>query len=181
VVETSILAALPSTLARTCVRGGTLDDARLAGFTGRISRSGSSNYGWSTAQPYTITTNVTPYDSLGGVTCHPATGAARLFVMMPLKCPSGCPDVIAMGDEYLGYLTAYHHLPFGSCATDRRASEPWTSPSGSGNLACMNPYDGRPWIYFSFDKGQYLAFATRDDSDYAALYAWWEQLKTFLP
>ena len=36
----------------------------------------------------------------------------------------------------------------------------------------MNPYDGRPWIYFTFGKGQYLAFATRDDSNYSALYAW---------
>jgi hypothetical protein len=45
----------------------------------------------------------------------------------------------------------------------------------------MNPYGGRPWIYFSFGKGRYLAFATRDDSDYAALYQWWVGLKTFLP
>lgn len=45
----------------------------------------------------------------------------------------------------------------------------------------LNPYDGRPLIYFSFAKGRYLAFATRDDSDYDALYAWWDQLKTFLP
>ena len=45
----------------------------------------------------------------------------------------------------------------------------------------MNPYDGRPWIYFTFGDGRYLAFATRDDIDYDALYQWWEQLKTFLP
>jgi hypothetical protein len=29
---------------------------------------------------------------------------------------------------------------------------------------------GRPWICFSFGRGQYLAFATRDDSNFAALY-----------
>jgi hypothetical protein len=45
----------------------------------------------------------------------------------------------------------------------------------------MNPYDGRPRIDFTFGEGRYLAFATRDDSNYAALYQWWEQLKTFLP
>ena len=45
----------------------------------------------------------------------------------------------------------------------------------------MNGYEGRPWIYFTFNGGRYLAFATRDDANYAALYAWWDQLKTFLP
>jgi hypothetical protein len=90
-------------------------------------------------------------------------------------------QVVAVGDEYLGYLTGYHHLAFGSCAIDKLASELWTGPSGSGQLACMNPYDGRPWIYFTFGGGRYLAFATRDDSNYAALYQWWVGLKTFLP
>jgi hypothetical protein len=87
----------------------------------------------------------------------------------------------APADVYLGFLVSVHRLPFASCATDNGAHELWTGPSGSGTLACMNPYDGRPWIYFSFGKGQYLAFATRDDSNYAALYAWWEQVKIFLP
>jgi hypothetical protein len=87
----------------------------------------------------------------------------------------------AWGNEYLGCLEGYYHIPFGSCSTDARAYEPWTGPSGSGQLACMNPYDGRPWTYFSFNNGRYLAFATRDDSDYAALYQWWVELKIFLP
>jgi hypothetical protein len=90
-------------------------------------------------------------------------------------------DLDGGGDEYLGRLEGHHQLPAGSCATSARAHEPWTSTGGSGELACMNPYDGRPWIYFTFGKGRYLAFATRDDTDYTALYKWWEQLKTFLP
>jgi hypothetical protein len=52
---------------------------------------------------------------------------------------------------------------------------------GTGIVACMNPYQGRPWIYFTFDEGRYLGFATRDDVDFDVLYAWWLRLRTFLP
>jgi class 3 adenylate cyclase len=181
-VEAAILAALPSTLAQTCVRGGTLDDARLAGFTGYIlvdSLDPNPN------APKSIFIPVTPSGSHGGLTCRPATGATRFYVMAPASPPSDASNPLhaptTSGEEYLGYLTGQQNLPFGSCATDTRAYESWTGPSGSGTLACMNPYDGRPWVYFTFNKGRYLAFATRDDSNYAALYQWWEQLKIFLP
>jgi class 3 adenylate cyclase len=162
-VEAAILAALPSTLAKTCVRGGTSDDARLAGFKG-----------WYRAwdPPFSLTPA-----SGGGVTCHPASGAARAYVMVP---DTG-GDEKGAATVWLGYLEAQYHLPYGSCATDNRAYESWTGSQGSGMLACMNPYDGRPWLYFTFNDGRYLGFATRDDSNYDALYAWWEQLKTFLP
>jgi class 3 adenylate cyclase len=174
--EAAILAALPSTLAQPCVRGGTPNDASLAGISGFI-----LNHQPDAGPDYLI--SVTPTRSRGGVTCHPATGATRLYVMEPMSVgyARGTNQLLSLGDEYLGYLAGYHHLVFGSCATEELAYEPWSGPSGSGQLACMNPYDGRPWIYFSFGKGRYLAFATRDDSNYAALYAWWEQLRTFLP
>jgi class 3 adenylate cyclase len=168
-VEAAILAALPSTLAQTCIRGGTPNDARLAGFTGVVGSRPS--------------TSVEPGRSHGGVTCHASAGATRLYVMAPFNPPvrPGVGGPRAPADVYLGFLVSVHRLPFASCATDNGAHELWTGPSGGGTLACMNPYDGRPWIYFSFGKGQYLAFATRDDSNYAALYAWWEQVKIFLP
>ena len=63
-VEAAILAALPPALAQTCVRGGTPDDARLAGFRGTIN-----------LQPFT---EVEPSGTLGGVTCYSVTGAERL-------------------------------------------------------------------------------------------------------
>jgi class 3 adenylate cyclase len=172
--EAAILAALPSTLAQSCVRGGTIADARLAGFTGTVSAKTGG---------YRAIVSVTPNGSRGGITCHPATGATRVYVIEPTNPTSPHATIVtpAFGDEYLGFLTAYHHIPFGSCATDTRAYELWSGPSGNGTLACMNPYDGRPWIYFSFDRGRYFGFATREDSNYAALYQWWEQLRTFLP
>jgi class 3 adenylate cyclase len=179
-VETAILAALPPDLGRTCIRGGTPNDASLAGFSGSILLHDPA-FGPDKLVP------VTPTGSLGGVTCHPATGATRLYVMKPTSAMLYKPPTIGTstettaGDEYLGFLAGLHKLAFGSCATDARAFELWSSPSGLGQLACMNPYDGRPWVYFTFGKGDYLGFATRDDSNYSALYAWWVQLKTFLP
>ena len=167
-VEAAILAALPSTLAKTCVRGGTSDDARLAGFVGSAGSMGDRTY-----------VPVTPVSS-GGVTCHLAGGAARVYVMDPLAPYVAEGQGLTTADEYLGYLEGARRIPPGSCGTGDRAYERWTGPSGSGMLACMNPYDGRPWIYFTFHKGQYLGFATRDDSGYAALYEWWLELKTFL-
>jgi class 3 adenylate cyclase len=177
--EAAILAALPTALALTCVRGGTPNDASLAGFSGHIVQHVPE------IGPDTLI-SVTPTGSRGGLTCHPATGATRLYVMEPASSTDtpvlpGASNWSIAGDEYLGFLAGFHKLAFGSCATDARAYELWSSPSGSGQLACMNPFDGRPWIYFTFGKGRYLAFATRDDSDYAALYQWWEQLRTFLP
>jgi class 3 adenylate cyclase len=168
--ESAILAALPPNLAKTCVRGGTANDARLAGFTGLIRGYAPAYY----PAPAPVI-SVAPKESRGGVTCHPTSGAMRLYVMAPVQ------HDLADASEYIGYLSSLRDLIAGSCATENDAHELWTGPRGSGLLACMNPYDGRPWIYFSFAKGRYLAFATRDDSDYDALHTWWDQLKTFLP
>jgi class 3 adenylate cyclase len=160
-VEAAILTGLPSALAQTCGRGGTASDARLAGF---------SSAGGSLIAPI----------SRGGVTCHPTTGAQRVYIMAPITCAE-CGFAQGPADDALGKLAARWKIPDGSCAIEDRAHERWTGQLGTGLLACMNPYEGRPWIYFTFNKGQYLAFATRDDSNYGALYAWWDQLKTFLP
>jgi len=170
-VEAAILAALPSTLVGTCIRGGTPDDARLAGFIGKTP---SGFYGLHCETSWSIT----PI-SFGGVTCHPPVGATRLYIMEPT--PPKEETAPAPGDTYIAYLEGHSQLTAGSCATESRAYELWTSPSGSGQLACMNPYDGRPLIYFTFGKGRYLGFATRDDSDYSALYQWLVERKTFLP
>jgi hypothetical protein len=116
------------------------------------------------------------------VTCRPASGASRVYLMLPDRPVSEGlhGDKTAPGILYLGFLASMQNLPFGSCGTDNRAQELWSGPSGNGQLACVNPYDGRPWIYFSFGKGKYLGFATRDDSNFRALHEWWLELKTFL-
>ena len=77
--EKAILDALPATLAQTCRRGGTSDDARLAGFTGHNVQGNS----------------ITPIGR-AGVTCRPATGATRVYVMAPGQPPEwrGVPRLL---------------------------------------------------------------------------------------
>jgi hypothetical protein len=171
-VEAAILAALPSNLASNCVRGGTSDDAKLAGFVGKtpIFTQGSSRNGGD---------EVNPGNGNGGVTCRPTSGAARLYIM-DLRDTSEVQSEANTAGWRLSLLESKYGIKYGSCATQARAAEMWTGPSGSGSLACME-YDGRPWIYFTFGGDKYLAFATRDDSDRSALYHWFDSLKTFLP
>jgi tRNA A-37 threonylcarbamoyl transferase component Bud32 len=177
-VEAAILAALPSTVAETCRRGGTSDDASLAGFVGKTPTVTINGTRWAGEE-------VNPAAHWnGGVTCRPTIGAARLHIM---ELTSGGDslggDTVLANPEAgwrLSLLESRYELPSGSCATADRASDQWTGPGGSGMAACME-YDGRPWIYFTFGDDRYLAFATRDDSDRAALYAWFDNLKTFLP
>ena len=171
--DRAILAALPDAVAQTCRRGGTPDDARLAGFVGTYHTEETAG---APALDWPVTPRV-----LAGITCHPRTGADRLYVA-ELDRPAGWgPSASSWADEYIIRLTGRWAIPLGSCASPAKAYERWRTTSGTGLVACMNTYDGRPWIYFTFGAGTYLAFATRDDADYDALYAWWEQLKTFLP
>jgi len=157
---------LPSTLAPRCVRGGTPDDARSAGLSGSVTSFG-------------VVQQVNPAaDFLGGLKCSPATGATRLYVM---ALNDGTGGIYAVSDEYLTALGERYGLASRSCAAGPGAHEPWTSQSGEGLVACMTLSGRQPWVYFSFGEGRYLAFATRNDSNYTALYEWWSQLKAFLP
>jgi hypothetical protein len=49
-------------------------------------------------------------------------------------------------------------------------------------VACLpaTNFDGKPRIYWSFGGGRVLAFATRADTDYDALYRWWKNLTLFI-
>jgi class 3 adenylate cyclase len=174
--EAALLAALPVGLVGRCERGARIEDAVLAGFEGKIRDARPVAVGAPLSQ-----TQITPRPVVG-LTCRPDAGARRLYVMQPARSPDADPaQPEATGDTYVNYLAARWKIADGSCADGRSALERWRERQGTGLLACLNPYDGRPWIYFSFGKGRYLGFATRDDADYGALYAWWDQLKTFLP
>ncbi len=174
--EAALLGMLPAGLVGRCERGARIEDAVLAGFEGKIRDAKPIAIGVPLGE-----TRITPRPVVG-LTCRPEAGARRLYVMEPGRGPDSDPaQPEAAGDTYIGYLTARWQIPDGSCADVARAHERWRGSQGTGLLACMNPYDGRPWIYFSFGKGRYLGFATRDDDDHGSLYAWWEQLRTFLP
>jgi hypothetical protein len=174
VAEAAIMASLPAQLTTSCRRGATANDARLAGFDGTYHTSESVHF---PATDWPVTPKV-----LAGITCQLATGADRLYVAEPVTPSDLVSSGVAAGDEYISRLTGRWSIPLGSCATEAKAYQRWSGPRGTGLLACMRSYQGRPWIYFSFGGGRYLGFATRDDAGgYDALYAWWEQLKTFLP
>jgi class 3 adenylate cyclase len=132
-VEKAILAALPSSLAERCVRGGTPDDARLAGFVGSFYYDGTYAAPYMTkGQSYVP---VAPGQLEAGLTCRPGTGAARLYVLepgWPIGWIVGYKTQIALGDTYIGFLEVHWMIPVGSCATDKRAYEAWTGPSGNG-------------------------------------------------
>lgn len=171
--EAALIAMLPPGLAGSCERGGRIEDAQLAGFEGDIVARNPGPY---PDQRIAITPR-----SRVGVTCRPQAGARRLYVMEPAQPRQTFGQPTAAGDEYVGYLAARWNIPQGSCDGEGRGYERWRGSRGTGIVACMNPYEGRPWVYFSFGDGKYLGFATRDDADYDTLYAWWEQLTTFLP
>jgi class 3 adenylate cyclase len=171
--EADLVAMLPTGLVGRCERGGRVEDALLAGFAGSIKALN--------AAPNSVTRIPITPRPLVGITCRPDAGARRLYVMVPSQPRHTFGQPNTAGDEYVGYLAGRWRIPAGPCAAGDRAYERWRGTRGTGLLACMNPYDGRPWIYFSFADGRHLAFATRDDADYDALYAWWEQLRTLLP
>ena len=171
--EARIMAALPPGTVSNCRRGGTSDDALLAGFAGTFRTKETEHF---PATDWPVTPTV-----LAGITCKPPTGAARMYVAEPEKPPGFSSAQEGWADEYMSRLTGLWTIPLGSCATEAKAYTRWRTVQGTGIVACMNPYQGRPWIYFTFAEGRYLGFATRDDADYDALYAWWEQLMLFLP
>lgn len=174
--EMALLEVLPAGLVGRCERGARTEDAILAGFEGVVRDAKPVAIGAQIGE-----TRITPRPVVG-LTCRPDAGARRLYVMQPASPPDADPaQPEAAGDTYIAFLAARRRIPEGTCASGGRAFERWRGSRGTGLIACMNPYDGRPWVYFSFGKGRYLAFATRDDADYGALYDWWEQLTTFLP
>ena len=135
---------LPAGLVGRCERGARIEDAVLAGFEGKIRDAKPIGIGVPLGE-----TRITPRPILG-LTCRPDAGARRLYVMEPARGPDSDPgQPEAVGDTYVGYLAARWRIPEGSCASDPRAFERWRERQGTGLLACMNPYDGRPWVYFS--------------------------------
>ncbi len=174
--EGAILAALPADVARDCVRGATPEDARRAGWVGRV----PTNVAGDPPVPGGFV-DILPPRPEAGVTCRLPAGV-RLSVQEHRPANSGGSSY-SVPDEEVGFMAARWKVPDGDCATARAALQQWTSARGLGTVVCfrIHPYDGRPWIDFSFANGRYLAFATRDDSDYGALYSWWEQLRALLP
>ena len=147
-----------------------MSDASNAGFVGSVDilsgSQGSSN-----------TSRVAPPTPSVNLTCSPNEGAARVhFLWYKLLSEDNATD-------FLSIFAVRWKIPDGDCATDSYARQAWSNERlGSGLVVCLRtaPFDGSPWVDWSFADGRMLALATRDDRDFNALYEWFQSLRTFL-
>jgi hypothetical protein len=176
--EQGLLALLPAALGSTCSRGGARADVEKAGFNGRIivARAG--------IPPEPVFENVRPPDAKVSLACLPTDGADALYLqIVPEVSDSGA--VGGEGAFHVNAIAQRYKMPQGDCAAGKMVTSSWSvggTPVPNGLVAC-NPksdFDGHPWIYWSFGNGKVLAFATRHDTDYPALFAWWKNLTLFL-
>jgi serine/threonine protein kinase len=175
--EAALLALLPPDLRPTCVRGATQSDATKAGFEGQVVGSFSGTGGSNRqVNKYSITVP----KPKAGVVCAPKDGPSVSFQFHAL---AGGRDATSIADQALSDISARYVIPDGDCGNGAPAKGTWSSASsGFGHVACIHvsTFDGKPWIYWSFGGGRVLAFATRKDADYDALYRWWQNLTLFI-
>jgi class 3 adenylate cyclase len=84
-------------------------------------------------------------------------------------------------DVAIGAIEREGALEAGDCALLAQASDTWTTPLGTfaGRRLCF-PGAEASWLVWSYDTDLIVASATRRDSDWAALFAWWTGVGPFL-
>ncbi len=173
VAESAALALIPDEIRPTCVRGRGVSDAIDAGFTGTIHLDVGAPGG-----PVPIP--VTPSEPTAALTCTPAAGADRVHFLWYQFAGGNAVNAL----DYLSTQAARYEVGDGDCSADEKAREPWSNERfAAGLVVCFRaaPFDGSPWVDFTFDDAHMLALATRDDRDYDTLYEWFQDLRTFLP
>jgi hypothetical protein len=154
--EQSLLDTLPADLQKTCVRGLGRLDLLPAGFT---------------------TTSTPTQNEEASLACRPTGGASGVWF---LWYRTGTTAFGAPAEEAVGLIGAHFKVPDGDCAKPP-ARGSWQSTGASGTVMCLKDEpNGAPWIYWSFHSAHVLAVATAPGGQYAALYAWWQRLTTFL-
>ncbi len=127
---------------------------------------------------------VSPGSPKASLACTPGDGPDQVFVQ-ELRLPSGSSDVGEEASFSVAALATRYGIEAGSCTSGSAASSTWSvggSAVASGNVVCIPTaaWDKASWIYWSFDSGKLLGFATRKDADYDALYDWWKNLTLFI-
>ena len=173
--EVILLAKLPADLASTCVRGNGVIDATNAGWTGTIEvlTAASGN-----RDRY----NVAPPVPTASVACRPTVGAETAYFLRYQFITGN--RIFTNATDYVGMFGKRWQVADGDCQTASSARESWSNTLGSsGIVICMAtaPFDGAPWVTWSFDHDHVLGFASRGDRDFGALYRWFQGLKQFLP
>lgn len=177
--EQGVLALLPPAFQDTCVRGGGRPDTALAGWEGRV----PTVFAGDPPVPAGFV-EIQPPSPKVSLVCTPVDGATAVYVQT-FRPEGGTSDPGSIADTSISYLASRYKLPDGDCADGRAASGDWSIGGSSlpnGHVACLpkSNFDEHAWIYWTFDRGRVLAFATRADADYDALYRWWKSLTLFL-
>jgi serine/threonine protein kinase len=174
--ERAVLALLPPALSETCRRGGGRSDAARAGWQGRVATSFSGDP--PVPSEFQSILPPTPRVSLS---CQPTSGATTAYVQtFPAEGGDG-----SVADTAISYYAARYELGDKDCADGQAGSGDWALGGSSlpnGYFVCVpeSSFDGHAWIYWTFDDGRVLAFATRDDADFDPLYRWWKNLTLFI-
>ena len=170
----TLLAKLPPDLATTCTRSNGVAAATSAGWIGSILVL--------TGDPPANRFNMAPPIPSASVACQPANGAERVNFLWYQFINDR--RAFSNATDYVGMFAQRWKVADGDCSSSQKAREQWSNEIGSsGVLICLStaPFDGAPWITWSFDDDHVLAFASRSNRDFGALYRWFQDLKQFLP
>jgi hypothetical protein len=171
--EQAALALVPEGIRATCARGRGISDAVDAGFTGTVPLV-TGVFG--NPVPF----SVTPPQPTASLTCTPPKGADTVHFLWYQFAGGNASNAV----DYLSLLTVRHAAADGDCEQDPKARQPWSNERlGAGLVACFEaaPFDGSPWLDWTYKDGHMLALATRDDRDFDTLYEWFQDLRPFLP
>jgi hypothetical protein len=151
----------------------------LAGWEGRV----PTNFAGDPPVPGGFL-DIQPPSPKTSLTCTPGGGASAVYVQT-FRSEGGTTDPGSVADTAISYLASRYKLPDNDCTDGREASGDWSLGGSSlpnGYLVCLpkSSFDGHAWVYWTFDRGRILAFATRADADYRALYDWWKSVSRFL-
>jgi class 3 adenylate cyclase len=97
----------------------------------------------------------------------PSTGASTVIY-------DQFADAVTMGSLIIAAQNS-RHLQLGDCSTSPAAWQPWQVANiADGKLLCYSDERGHAWDVWTYSSSQLLGRATRDDTNWQALYAWWQ-------
>jgi class 3 adenylate cyclase len=83
-------------------------------------------------------------------------------------------DSMAMG-SFVDGIENHRQLQQGDCATSQAAWQQWQIPNiGDGKLLCYTDERGHAWDVWTYSSSQLVGRATRDDTNWQDVYAWWQ-------
>jgi serine/threonine protein kinase len=177
--EQAVIDLLPPDLRSTCQRSDGSSDTTTAGFVGRAATVYAGD------PPKPVFQDIHPPEPKVGLACVPASGADRVYVQT-FHPEGGTSDPASIAETALAYLAARYKVEQGECTSTTPKTTTWSKGGSSlsnGYVVCIPTagFDaGGSWIYWSFDRGKVMAFATRADGDFDALHSWWKNVSLFI-